>query len=105
MRDLVILIMIGVVTFLLRGAFLFAPDFSPPATLRRLLPQVGPAVLAAIALPALLGTHGDISLPTATAGLTGALLAGLLWWRAGSIPLALFGGLGAWWLVAVLLSG
>ena len=36
--------------------------------------------------------------------LVGALVAGFLWWRARSIPLALFGGLGAWWLIAVLLG-
>jgi branched-subunit amino acid transport protein len=105
MHDLLVLVTIGAATFLLRGAFLLSPSVTPPPSLRRVLPYVGPAVLAAIAVPPLLGTHGTIQLSEAAGGTAAAVVAGLICRRSGSVPLALFGGLGAWWLIAMIVAG
>jgi branched-subunit amino acid transport protein len=100
MRDVVILVLIGAATYLLRGAFLLSARLSPPPALRRLLVHVGPAVLAAIVSPQLLLVHRHASATGMSAGILAGIATGVLWrWRR-SLPLALFGGLGAWWLAA-----
>jgi branched-subunit amino acid transport protein len=58
----------------------------------------GPAVLAAITLPALLAPRGTIALAETLPALLAAAVAVLLWRRNGRLPVALFGGLGVWWL-------
>src|SRR4051794_21834127 len=104
MPDLVLLVLIGVATYLMRGAFLLSPSLSPPPRLRRLLTHVGPAVLAAIVAPQLFLVRGNASLPGASAGIMAGIATWVLWrWRQ-NLPLALFGGLAAWWLAATTLA-
>jgi branched-subunit amino acid transport protein len=104
MRDLVILALIGVATYLLRGAFILSPALSPSPALRRLLRHVGPAVLAAIVAPQLFLIHGNASIKSVSAGVLAATVTAVLWrWRR-SLPLALFVALGAWWLAATALA-
>ena len=104
MRDLVVLAAIAGATYLLRGAFLLSPAVSPPPGLRRVLRYVGPAVLAAIVAPQLLLVHGSASPRNVSAGVLAGIATGVLWrWRR-SLPLALFGGLGAWWIAAMAVA-
>lgn len=73
----------------------------PPAPIARLLPHVGPAVLAAITLPAVLAPTGGGPLAADTVpALVGAAAAWVLWRRTTSLPAALFGGLALSWLTA-----
>ena len=104
MREVVLLVLIGAATYLLRGAFILSPTLTPPPALRRLLRHVGPAVLAAIVAPQLFLVHGSASARNVSAGVIAAIATGVLWrWRR-SLPLALFGGLGAWWLAAMAVA-
>lgn len=98
MRELLILAVIGLGTYAMRAAFLVTARAEPPARLARLLPHVGPAVLAAITVPALLAPHGAISLVETVPSLLAAVLAWALWRRTASLPVALFGGLALWWV-------
>ncbi|MCD2195377.1 AzlD domain-containing protein [Actinomycetospora endophytica] len=98
MRELLILAAIGVGTYAMRAVFLVRASTDPPARLARLLPHVGPAVLAAITLPALLAPHGEMSWAGTVPSVLAALAAWALWRRTAKLPIALFGGLGVWWV-------
>ena len=104
MRELLILAAIGVGTYAMRAAFLVTARTEPPAAMARLLPYVGPAVLAAIVLPALLAPRGTVSVTESLPALAAAAVSWLLWRRTASLPVALFGGLGTWWLAGALLA-
>jgi len=62
---------------------------------------VGPAVLAAITLPAFVAPHGSVSFTGTVPALLGAVVA-LMAWRCAkkNLPIALFGGLAVWWLTS-----
>ena len=92
-EPLLVLVVIGLGTYAMRAAFLVTARAQPPAPLARMLPHVGPAVLAAITLPALLAPRGSIALADTVPALVAAAVAALLWWRTRSLPLALFTGL------------
>jgi branched-subunit amino acid transport protein len=104
MRELLILVAIGLGTYAMRAAFLVTARSEPPAAITRLLPHVGPAVLAAITLPALVAPRGEISIVETLPALLAATAAWLLWRRTASLPLALFGGLALWWPVGWALA-
>lgn len=102
MRELLVLLAAAAGTYALRAAFLVTARPTPPGILARLLPPVGPAVLAAIVVPALLAPRGVVSLGDTLPALLGAAAAALVWWRTRSMPWSLFAGLGlAWAAVAV----
>jgi branched-subunit amino acid transport protein len=102
-RELIVLVVIGLGTYLMRAAFLVGSR-PAPARLARVLPHVGPAVLAAITAPALLAPRGTmVPVDTVTAALAAAV-AWVLWWRTRSLPVALFGGLILSWLTGWVLS-
>lgn len=100
MRELLILLAAGLGTYALRAAFLATAREQPPGPLARLLPHVGPAVLGAITVPALLAPHGTLSVGDAGPALAAAAVAWVLWRRTRSMPLALFAGLTVSWLAA-----
>lgn len=104
MRDLLILVVIGLGTYALRAAFLVTACHQPPTRVARLLPHVGPAVLAATTLPALLAPRGQLSLVEAVPALLAAAAAWGLWRRTNSLPIALFSGLIMWWLTGWALA-
>ena len=104
MRDLLILVVIGLGTYAMRAAFLVMAGHQPPARVARLLPHVGPAVLAAITLPALLAPRGQLSLVETVPALLAAAAASGLWRRTNSLPVALFGGLVMGWLAGWALA-
>lgn len=104
MRELLVLVAVGVGTYAMRAAFLVTAGTVPPRPVARLLPHVGPAVLAAITVPALLAPRGVLSVAETFPALLAAAATWLLWRRFASLPVALFGGLGVWW-AAVWLWG
>lgn len=97
MGELVVVLAIAVGTYAMRAAFLVTATHRPPAAVARLLPHVGPAVLAAITLPALLAPRGRISVPETVPSLLAAAAAWWLWRRTSNLPVALFAGLAVWW--------
>jgi len=103
-RELLILAAIGLGTYAMRAVFLVTARSEPPAAIARLLPYVGPAVLAAITVPALLAPRGTVSVTETLPALVAAAVTWLLWRRTGSLPVALFGGLGAWWPAGAALA-
>ena len=56
-----VLAVIGIGTYGLRAAFVVTLRGQPPPPVARLLPHIGPAVLAAIAVPALVAPAGAVS--------------------------------------------
>ena len=104
MVELLTLVLIGVGTYAMRAIFLVTARHQPPAPVARLLPHVGPAVLAAITLPALVAPQGTVSLVETAPALLAAAVAFVLWRRFPSLPPALFGGLAVWWLASWALS-
>jgi branched-subunit amino acid transport protein len=92
-EPLLVLIVIGLGTYAMRAAFLVTVRAQPPAPLARMLAHVGPAVLAAITLPALLAPRGSVTLVDTVPALVAASVAALLWRCTRSLPLALFAGL------------
>jgi branched-subunit amino acid transport protein len=102
--PVIVIAVIGIGTYVMRAVFVVTAGREPPARVARLLPFVGPAVLAAITVPALLAPRGTVSLAETVPALLAAAAAWLLWRRTAILPLALFGGLGVWWLAGWLLS-
>ena len=59
----------------------------------RLLPHIGPAVLAAITLRALIAPRGSVSIADTVPALLAEAIAAVAWRRTKSLPVALFGGM------------
>jgi branched-subunit amino acid transport protein len=104
MAELLTLVVIGLGTYAMRAIFLVTARHRPPAPVARLLPHVGPAVLAAITLPALVAPQGTVSLVETAPALLAAAVAFVVWRRTPSLPPALFGGLAVWWLASWALN-
>ena len=105
MREWLVLLAVGAGTYLMRVAFLVSHRTEPPATVRRTLPFIGPAVLGAMVAPALVLPGGSLSIQATVPALVAAAACGLVWWRYASMPLALLAGLlAAWATGAALLS-
>ena len=105
MHELLVLTVIGLGTYAMRAAFLVMAHRSPPAPVARLLPYVGPAVLAAIVVPAFAAPHGTITLAETAPALLAAAAAWLAWRHLKrNLPIALFGGLAVWWVVSWAVS-
>jgi len=108
MNELLTLVVIGMGTYAMRAAFLVTAHRRPPAAVARLLPYVGPAVLAAITVPAFVAPHGAVAFADTAPALLAAAVAWVAWRRLRrNLPLALFGGLAAWWVAswAITFSG
>jgi branched-subunit amino acid transport protein len=105
MRELMVLAAIGLGTYVFRAAFLITREARPPAVLERVLPYVGPAVLAAITLPMLLAPRGTISLTESVPAVLAGAVTWMLWRRTAGLLVPLVGGLALWWLLAALLPG
>jgi branched-subunit amino acid transport protein len=104
MREILVLLVIGAGTYALRVAFLITAESRPPDRLVRLLPHVAPAVLAAIAAPALLAPQGAVAATDTLPALGATAVTWWLWLRTQQFPLALLGGLAAWWTALACLS-
>lgn len=93
MNAVIVIVAIAGGTYVLKASLLaFADAEALPSRLRRAMPNVGPAVMAAIIVPAVVVPAGTLDLfalrPLA------ALAAAAVAWRWHSIPLALVVGLG-----------
>lgn len=99
MSDLLTLLIIGAGTYAMRAAFLLTAEARVPAALDRFLPYVGPAVLAAIAVPGLLAPRGVVSLEETLPAVIAAAATWLVWNRFEQLPIALLSGLGLWWII------
>lgn len=104
MRDWFVLLAVGAGTYLMRVAFLIAHRAAPPAAVARALPHIGPAVLGAMVVPALILPGGSVSTQATVPGLVAAIACWLVWRRSGSTPLALVVGLMTAWAAGAALS-
>ena len=100
MVELLTLVVIGLGTYAMRAMFLVTARHRPPEAVSRLLPHIGPAVLAAITVPAFLAPRGTVSLVETAPALLAAAAAVVIWRRFPTLPPALFGGLAVWWLAS-----
>jgi branched-subunit amino acid transport protein len=103
MSSWVVLVAVGLGTYAARVAFMVLPLGEMRPSVRRGLGYVAPAVLAAIALPALVAPMGHASWSEATRSVAAALTCWLVWRRFHSFPFALVGGLAVGVLLGVLL--
>jgi branched-subunit amino acid transport protein len=104
MSDLLVLAAIGLGTYVFRAAFLMTAEGRQPAALERVLPYVGPAVLAAITVPMLLAPGGALSLTESIPAVVAAAVTWLLWRRTAGLLVPLLGGLATWSLLAALVA-
>ncbi|MBM4430312.1 MAG: AzlD domain-containing protein [Chloroflexi bacterium] len=99
MRNWLIFLGMGLVTFLTRYTMIALLGRDLPPLLQRWLRYVPAAVLAALVAPAALAPHGRVQLGAeAWAVAAGALVA----WRTRSVLWTIVGGLAAFWLLRIL---
>ncbi len=92
----------GLVTLVARASFLLLQDrWTMPAVVRRALPYVPPAVLAALVAPALLEPSGRELLVADVRWIAGAVAVAVAW-RTRSILATLGVGMGVLWLATAL---
>ncbi len=90
----------GLASYLMRASFiLFLNDRELPGPLERSLRYVGPAVFAAIVLPATLDGDGLSRLGQPDARLLALLFGGLVMWRTRNMMTTLALGMAALWLL------
>lgn len=97
MLELLAIVLGGVVTFVSRAVFLVSRRLRPPKRVERYLPLVGPAVLAAIAVPGILAPRDVISLVDTVPAVAAAVVTWLVWRGTRQIALGLVAGLLLWW--------
>lgn len=99
----VLILTLGLATYAMRAAFFVGCQRPLPQRLHHALCFVPPAVLAALAVPALLNTGEVFSLPRLIAGVVGALVAvGTVaspTWQNKSVLLTVICGMSAFWLL------
>ena len=106
MLELLAVILGGVVTFISRAIFLVSRKLRPPQRVERYLPLVGPAVLAAIAVPGILAPRGEVNLVDTIPAVIAAVVTWLVWRWTKQIAIGLLAGLLLWWgILAVLVLG
>lgn len=100
----VILLGMGVITFLLRASFILLSNrIHLPEVLERALKFVPAAVLSAIVVPALLYWQGELDLSVSNERLLAGGLAMLVAWRTQSILLTITVGMLTLWGLQLLL--
>lgn len=97
MLELLAIVLGGVVTFVSRAIFLVSRRLRPPKRVEKYLPLVGPAVLAAIAVPGILAPRDEISLGDSVPAVLAAVVTWLVWRWTKQIALGLLAGLLVWW--------
>jgi branched-subunit amino acid transport protein len=100
--SIVIVVGVGLMTYSMRAVVIVAlADRTIPAPLVRALRNVGPAVLAALAVNLAAGGPGGPSLEVAEA--VALVVAGLTAWRWRNLIVTLLAGMGTLWLVSAVL--
>ncbi|MCB0028796.1 MAG: AzlD domain-containing protein [Anaerolineales bacterium] len=103
MRDLLVIIGMGLVTYLIRvGPFLMLSRWELPQSWQRGLQYVPAAVLAAIIVPEVLVPAGGLQFTPGNPRLLAALIALLVAWRWQNAVLTVVVGMVALWLLALL---
>lgn len=106
MLELLAVVLGGIVTFVSRALFLVSRKLRPPKRVEKYLPLVGPAVLAAIAVPGILAPRDVISLVDTVPAVVAAVVTWLVWRWTRQVALGLVAGLLLWWaILAVLVLG
>lgn len=106
MIELLAVVLGGIVTFVSRALFLVSRRLRPPKRVEKYLPLVGPAVLAAIAVPGILAPRDVISLVDTVPAVLAAVVTWLVWRWSRQVALGLVAGLLLWWaILAVLVLG
>ncbi len=108
MLELLAVVLGGIVTFVSRALFLVSRKLRPPKRVERYLPLVGPAVLAAIAVPGILAPRDAITVVDTVPAVIAAVVTWLVWRFTRQIALGLLAGLVVWWgilAVLVLVAG
>lgn len=101
MRAWAVIVTIGAGTWALRSSLvLLFGRVEVPRILERAFRYVGPAVLAAIAVPAFVAPGGDLD--PVSLRLPAAVVAGLVAWRWHSVPWTLIAGLGTFAALSLL---
>lgn len=102
MRTLILFVVAGVGTYLLRASLVvLLGRVTVPGALERSFRYIAPAVLAAIVAPALL-FDAEGRLDVLDVRVAAGVAAGLAAWRWRTIPATLAAGLGVYWLVTLL---
>lgn len=104
MLELVAVLVSGLVTFVTRVVFLLDRRLRPPKRVVRYLPLIGPAVLAAIAVPGILAPRGELTWADTVPALVAAVVSWLLWRWSRQTWVGLLGGLVSWWGMLALLA-
>jgi branched-subunit amino acid transport protein len=99
------ILLIGVLTYLMRVAFIGPSSLSLPPAVERALRFVPPAALAALIVPDLVGHNGALVLTLANPRLIAGVVALLVAWRTRRVALTLVIGMGVFWLLSALLPG
>jgi branched-subunit amino acid transport protein len=99
------IVLIGVLTYLMRVAFIGPSRLSLPPAVERALRFVPPAALAALIVPDLVGHNGALVLTLANPRLIAGVVALAVAWRTRSVALTLVVGMAVFWLLSALLPG
>jgi branched-subunit amino acid transport protein len=99
------IVLIGVLTYLMRVAFIGPSRLSLPPAVERALRFVPPAALAALIVPDLVGHNGALILTLANPRLIAGVVALVIAWRTRSVGLTLIIGMAVFWLLSALLPG
>jgi branched-subunit amino acid transport protein len=103
--ELLAVVLGGIVTFVTRALFLVSKRLRPPKRVEKYLPLVGPAVLAAIAVPGILAPRGEVNLVDTVPAVVAAVVTWLVWRLTKQIALGLLAGLLIWWgILAVMVA-
>ncbi len=98
------IVLIGVLTYLMRVAFIGPSSLALPPTVERALRFVPPAALAALVIPDMVSHNGALVLTLANPRLIAGVVAFLIAWRTRNIAATLIVGMGLFWLLSYLLA-
>lgn len=95
----------GLLTYAIRLSFIVVlGNMNVPDSIRRALRFVPAAVLSAIILPEMVRPGGELNLSPLNPRLLAGLIAGLVAWRTKNILLTIAVGMGALWLLQIVLG-
>ena len=104
MHEVLAIVSAAVVTFVTRVVFLIDKRVRPPKRVTRYLPLIGPAVLAAIAVPGILAPRGELVWADTIPAIVAAVVSWLLWRLSKQVWVGLLAGLIVWWGILGVLA-
>lgn len=97
------IVLVGILTFLMRVAFIGPSSLSLPPAVERALRFVPPAALAALVVPDMVSHNGALVMTFANPRLIAGVVAFLIAWRTRNVAATLIVGMGLFWLLTYLL--